>query len=43
MFPPLDFDGFQHTQVEAGPAMLDQQGGHARILHSDSNPVSSRS
>src|SRR6516165_9583668 len=39
LIPGRDFAGFQHTDVEAGPVMLDQQGGHARLVHSNSNPV----
>src|SRR5215471_8082893 len=34
-----DFAGFQYAEVEAGSVMLDQQGGHARLVHADSNPV----
>src|SRR6516164_4852631 len=36
-----DFAGFQYAEVEAGSVMLDQQGGHARLVHADSNPVAS--
>src|SRR5262249_14334388 len=39
LIPGRDFAGFQHTEVEPGPVMLHQQGGHARLVHSDSNPV----
>src|SRR5262249_4157346 len=39
LVPGRDFAGFQHTEVEPGPVMLDQQGGHARLVHSDANPV----
>src|SRR5262252_1243469 len=34
-----DFAGFQYAEVEAGSVMLDQQGGHARLVHAESNPV----
>src|SRR5262249_22579739 len=39
LIPGRDFAGFQHTEVEPGPVMLHQQGGHARLVHADANPV----
>src|SRR5262249_32120783 len=39
LIPGRDVAGFQHTEVEPGPVMLHQQGSHARLVHSDSNPV----
>src|SRR5262249_32706539 len=39
LIPGRDAAGFQHTEVEPGPVMLHQQGGHTRLVHSDSNPV----
>ena len=38
LVPGSDFADFQHTEVEPGSVMLHQQGGHARLGHSDSNP-----
>src|SRR6266700_4933487 len=43
LVPGRDFAGFQHTEVEPGSVMLHQQGGHARLVHSDSNPVAGHS
>src|ERR1700737_2194184 len=43
LIPGCDFAGFQHTEVEPGSVMLHQQGGHARLVHSDSNPVARHS
>jgi Aldo/keto reductase family len=38
-----DFAGFQHTEIKPGSVMLHQQGGHTRLVHSDSNPVARHS
>jgi hypothetical protein len=43
LVPGRDFAGFQHTEVEPGSVMLHQQGGHTRLVHSDSNPVAGHS
>src|SRR5215469_14030862 len=39
LIPSSDFAGFQHAEIEPGSVMLHQQGGHARLVHSDSDPV----
>ena len=39
LIPGCDFAGFKHAEVEAGSVMLHQQGGHTRLVHSDSDPV----
>src|SRR5215813_3687489 len=38
-----NFASFKHTEVESWSVMLHQQGGHARLVHSDSNPVARHS
>src|ERR1700743_859927 len=35
----LDFAFLQHPEVEAGPAVLDPQCGHFRLVHPDTQPV----
>ena len=30
---------FEHAEVEAGPAVGDEQRGNARVVHSDPDPV----
>src|SRR5262249_23556762 len=43
LIPGRDVAGLQHTEVEPGPVMLDQQRGHTRLVHPDSNPVAGHS
>src|SRR5262245_11052224 len=43
LVPVRDFASFQHSEVEPGPVMLHQQGGHTRLVLSDSNPVAGHS
>ena len=35
----LDFSFLQHTEIEAGPSVLDHQRGHFRLVHADAQPV----
>ena len=35
----LDFAFLQHTEIEAGSAVLDHQRGHFRLVHADAEPV----
>ena len=35
----LDVAFLDHTKIEAGPAVLDQQRGHVRLLHANAEPV----
>ena len=37
--PASDFAFLQHAEVKAGPVMRYQQGGHARFIHPNTNPV----
>ena len=35
----LHFSFLQHTEIEAGSTVLDQQRGHFRLVHTDAQPV----
>ncbi len=37
--PASTFAFFQHAEIEAGPAVLDHQRGHFRLVQADAQPV----
>ncbi len=39
LVPSLDFAFLDHTEIETGPAVRDQQRGHLRLVHANTDPV----